>query len=317
MGKRKPLIILGIAAVVALAASALIYNWLQQKEAQAKAVPKIETQTVSVAVVPLPWGTVLTKEMIKPASFIKASLPQGVFPDPAALAGRVVIYPLTANELILESKLAPQNIKTGGVAAVINPKKRAVAVKVDKVIGVAGFIHPGNRVDVLVTVAPDRNLPPVTKTVLENVLVLATGGEVDRKGKEDKAVTTDVITLEVTPEEAEKLALASTEGKLQMALRNFNDTEPVYTRGTTLPVLMLSYTPKNPVPERGQKKVRRIVRAKPPAKAPPPAPPAIIRVEAPAPAPVAAPPPVPKPAPFVVELIKGSTRHEMKLERGE
>ena len=96
---------------------------------------------------------------------------------------------------------------------------------------------PGNRVDVLVTITPDRrgSSNPVTKIVLENILVLAAGPEVEKKGKEPTNV--NVITLEVTPEEAQKLALAATEGKLQLALRNFSDTEDVRTKGTTDPHL--------------------------------------------------------------------------------
>ncbi len=134
-------------------------------------------------------------------------------------------------------------MKVGGVAAVITPKKRAVAVKVDKVIGVSGYIHPGNRVDVLITLGTGKTYAPVTKTILENVLVLAVGSETkERKGFEEKSSPTDVITLEVTPEEAEKLALAATEGRLQLALRNFSDTENVVTQGTTLSTLLGSYS---------------------------------------------------------------------------
>ena len=116
-----------------------------------------------------------------------------------------------------------------------------MAVKVDPVIGVSGFIHAGNRVDVLVTIVPDKNASsnPVTKIVLENILVLAAGPDVEKKGKEPTNV--NVITLEVAPEEAEKLALAATEGKLQLALRNFNDTDDVRTKGTTVPILLASY----------------------------------------------------------------------------
>ncbi len=100
-----------------------------------------------------------------------------------------------------------------------------MGVKVDKVVGVSGFIHPGNRVDVLVTLSrSDRQNEPTTKIVLENILVLATGTELEKSGKQEKPAQVDVITLEVTPEEGEKLALAATEGKLQLALRNYSDT---------------------------------------------------------------------------------------------
>jgi pilus assembly protein CpaB len=125
------------------------------------------------------------------------------------------------------------------VAALVSPKKRAMGVKVDKVVGVSGFIHPGNRVDVLVTLSRgERAHEPMTKIVLENILVLATGTELEKSGKQEKPQQVDVITLEVTPEEGEKLALAATEGKLQLALRNYSDTANSETKGTTIPGLL-------------------------------------------------------------------------------
>ena len=119
MGKSKPFIVLGIAVIVALIASLLIYNWLQQK-GKAKE-PQLETQIISVAAADLPWGTVLSNGMVKRVPFLKGSLPPGYFSDPSSLMGRVVISPVKANEPILESRLAPTSIKTGGVAAVITP----------------------------------------------------------------------------------------------------------------------------------------------------------------------------------------------------
>ena len=239
MGKYKSFVLLGAAVIVALITSVLIYTSLQKKNQMAAA--PLPTQPVAVAVTDMAWGTALTKEMVKTVPYLKEHLPQGCSSDPASLVGRVLVYPVKANEPIFESRLAPTNIQTGGVAAVISPKKRAVAVKVDQVIGVSGFIHSGNRVDVLVTISPDKsNSNPVTKIVLENVLVLAAGPEVERKGKDPTPV--NVITLEVGPDEAQKLALAATEGKLQLALRNFNDTEDVQTKGTTIPILLASYS---------------------------------------------------------------------------
>ena len=110
----------------------------------------------------------------------KASLPQGTFHHPSDLAGRVLVTHVTANEPILPYKLAPLDVKDGGVAAVTDPSKRAMSIKVDDVVGVAGFINPGNRVDVLVTWRDDS---PMTKTVLQNVMVLATGTEIEAPGR--------------------------------------------------------------------------------------------------------------------------------------
>jgi len=225
----------------------LIYSSIQKKAGGEKGVV-LETQPIAIATVDLNWGTVVVKEMVKMEPYLKSSLPAGVYTDMGSLVGRVVVSSIRANEPFLESRVAPQTMKTGGVAAVISSKKRAVAVRVDNVIGVAGFIYPGNRVDVLVTLARGKTDQPITKMVLENVLVLATGSEVQRaKGKEEKASPVDVITLEVAPEEAEKLALASTEGKLQLALRSLTDTEEVLTKGQSIPTLLTSYSGAGPV----------------------------------------------------------------------
>lgn len=239
MEKYKPFVILGSAIIIALLTSILMYARLQ-KGAKPK-ILKLETQEVLVAMIDLSWGTAITEDMIKKEFYLKKSLPPGYYSNPSYLVGRIVLFPIKANEPILESRLAPRSIKTGGVAAVISHKKRAVAVKVDKPIGVAGFIQPGNRVDVLVTITTGKNPFSITKIVLENILVLAAGPETERKGKEEKPTDVENVTLEVTPEEAEKLALAVTEGKLQLALRNFSDTEDVITKGATIPSLLASY----------------------------------------------------------------------------
>jgi pilus assembly protein CpaB len=188
------------------------------------------------------WGTTINKQMVKTAPYLRKSLPEGYHTSTVSLENRVLVYPVKANEPIFESSLAPTSIKTGGMAAVVQPSKRAMAVKVDKVVGVSGFIFPGNRVDVLVTLQErGQQQNAITKIVLANLLVLATGTEVEKTSKQEKPAAVDVITLEVTPEEGEKLALAATEGKLQLALRNFSDTAEVSTRGTTIPVLLSSY----------------------------------------------------------------------------
>jgi pilus assembly protein CpaB len=241
MWKHKSFILLGSAILIALVTTVLVVRVLQRK-ALDKERASIETQPMAVAMADLSWGTSLTKDMIKVVPFPKDYVPPGCFSSAEGLAGRVLVYPVKMNEPIFESRLAPKTIQTGGVAALISPNKRAVAVKVDKIIGVSGFIHVGNRVDVLVTVATEKSSDPVTKIVLENILVLAVGPDVsvDKKGKESTPV--DVITLEVTPVEAEKLALAASEGKVQLALRNFNDTEDTFTRGMTIPSLLASYS---------------------------------------------------------------------------
>lgn len=244
--KQKPLLLFGCAVAIALVVTVLTYGWLKQSigsQAQAR-----ETQAVVVAAVDIPWGTSITAGMLKTTPFLKESLAPGYFADPTHVAGRTIVQPVKVGEPIFESKLAPTTVAAGGVAALVTLKKRAMAVKVDKVVGVSGFIHPGNRVDVLVTISKaDRANHPETKIVLENILVLATGTDLEKAGKQEKPAQVDVITLEVTPEEGEKLALAATEGKLQLALRNFADNSSVDTRGITIPSLLSkSAAPEKP-----------------------------------------------------------------------
>lgn len=284
MGKKGPVLVLGIGVVIALLVTVLAYNWLKTK-GKTQAVT-LETQDLAVASVDLPWGTVLNTQMIKGEPFLKKTLPAGSHVDIAALQGRVVLYPIKTNEPILESRLAPSSIKSGGLAAVVSKGKRAMAVRVDKVVGVSGFVFPGNRVDILVTMKTGggEGQNALTKMVLENVLVLATGPEVDTSGRQEKPTQVDVITLELTPEEGEKLALAASEGKLQLALRNLNDTADVFTRGATVPVLMGSF-------RGGSEKAPKVVRSGVPA--------------------------APKPRVVTVELIRGSQLSGVKFDKGE
>lgn len=253
--KQKPLFLFGLAIAIALVISTLTYGWFKQitqSQNQAR-----ETQPVVVAAVDLTWGTSLTGDMVKVVPYLKESLPGGYYSDVSGVNGRTIIYPVKAGEPIFESKLAPTTVSMGGVAAVVTPKKRAMGVKVDKVVGVSGFIHPGNRVDVLVTLSKnERQNSPMTKIVLENILVLATGTELEKTGKQEKPAQVDVITLEVTPEEGEKLALAASEGKLQLALRNFTDTDSSQTRGSTIPGLLAGQAAPQPAPKSGNKPVR-------------------------------------------------------------
>jgi pilus assembly protein CpaB len=145
MEKNRPMLLLAAAVIVALITSTMAYNWMKN-EASAKE-PNLQTVAVAVAATDLSWGTALNKELVKTTPFLKGSLPEGeYFSDASSLEGKVLIMPVKANEPIMRTRLAPDSVRTGGVAAVVDPNKRAMAVKVDKVIGVSGFVHPGNRV---------------------------------------------------------------------------------------------------------------------------------------------------------------------------
>ncbi len=252
MKRHKPAVLIALTVLVALATSFLVYNWLKARSI-AIASQRGEIVNVAVAVTDLSWGTVIKPEMVKTVPFLKGSLTAGFFSDPASITGRVVITPVKAEEPIFESRLAPSEITKGGVAAVISRDKRAMTVKVDKVKGVSGFIHPGNRVDVVATFRPNYSQMPVTLTVLENIPVLATGTETEIRNKQEKPVEVDVITLEVSPNEAEVLALSSTEGKLQLSLRNFSDTKNMATKGASVQSLIALLNGRQPTPQKKAK----------------------------------------------------------------
>jgi len=244
MGKWKAFGPIALALIIAVSGSSFLYKWLRS-QTTSKQIVKVESEAIPVAVsrVELPWGTKLESEMVKTTRFLKESLPEGYISDINMLKNRVLIAPVKPNEPITEHKLAPKDVTTGGVAAVIQQGKRAIAVKGDKVIGISGFINPRDRVDVLVTLTHPKTKEEVTKLVVENIPVLATGTQIQENGKGEPSPV-DVYTLEVTPEEGEKLALAASKGKLQFALRNVTDAENVVTRGATIPQTLSSLMPE-------------------------------------------------------------------------
>ena len=178
MGRLKAFVPFVLAVVVAFSAALLIYNWIKQKEnvpVISNIIPADKAHIV-LASSDLAWGTRISQDMVKTAPVGKDYSPEGAFSSPSALEGRILITPVKLNEAIIESKLAPKEVTTGGVSAVVTQGKRAVAVAGDKVIGLAGFIQPGNYVDILATVQDPQNEKfHFTTTVLENVRVLATG----------------------------------------------------------------------------------------------------------------------------------------------
>ena len=245
MGKWKALIPLALGLAIASLVGIFAYKWLNVQTTD-KEIANVESKAVSIAVAAadLSWGTKLAPEMIKTLPYLKESVPSGSFSDQESLKGRVLISPLKQNEPILERRLAPDSVTTGGVSAIVKPGKRALAVKGDKVIGLSGFIRPGNKVDVLVTITNPLNKKKITKTVLENILVLATGVETEENKEGGKPHSVDVYTLEVTPKEGEKLSLAANHGKLHFALRNVTDKETVLTNGASISGILASLRPK-------------------------------------------------------------------------
>ena len=247
MKRYRPFIFFGIAALLGLVTSILVFSWLQNEKNKLMAAPLALTKNVPVLVAnaDLAWGSKLTSEMMQVQEQPSDGLPEGHFAKPDEIKDRVLLVDLRRNEMVLESKLAPIGT-SGGVAAVTDVNKRAMSVKVDDVIGVAGFIKPADRVDVMVTIEPEAGKQghAIAKVILENVKVLAAGTQMERKGKDEEPKQVQVITVEVDVEEAEKLALASNQGKLRLALRNPLNSERVLTKGVQVGSLLNSYRPK-------------------------------------------------------------------------
>lgn len=259
MRRYRPFLLLGLAGIIAFSTSTLIYRWLRAQASEKPAAEAIaKTVGVGVANFDIPRGSTLTAEMVKTVQWPEDALPAGVFREDemASLVGRVAIVDVVQNEPVLTSKLAAADA-SGGVAALLDPTKRAMSVSVDEEVGVAGFVKPSDRVDLFVTVetaagGADQQPVAITKLVLANTLVLAIGTKLVRSEKEEEATPVKVLTLEVTPDEAEKLALASTMGKFRLALRSPLSKETALTKGATIDSLLASYQGTSGVAEEGQ-----------------------------------------------------------------
>src|ERR1700692_3278027 len=177
---------------------------------------------VIVAANDIQVGARIEEHDVRTAQFPASGLPGGAYSKRSQVLGRGVIIPIAKGEFILPSKLAPENAGSG-LPSLIPPGMRAVSVRVNEVVSVAGFVGPGTRVDILLTGTPNGSSESQTTTVLQNVAVIASGQRLERNASGD-AQNTPVITLLTTPEDAERLTLASSEGKIQLSLRNPLDT---------------------------------------------------------------------------------------------
>ncbi len=165
--------------------------------------------------------------------FSKESAPDGAFESPEKLVGRVAVTNLAVRDPIIETRLAPEGT-AGGLSAIIPEGYRAMTVKVDDVVGISGFIMPGTLVDVVVVIDPQdaaNQAGPISKIVLQNIKVLANGQNIDKPENQRDANSVKAVTLLVLPEQAEKLALATSEGKLQLVMRNSIDQGDEQTKG--------------------------------------------------------------------------------------
>jgi pilus assembly protein CpaB len=225
-----------VALFLASIAAYLVYNYLSTKEQEATKA-KLEVQQVVVAAKEIPFGQRIQAEDVKAIDWPKTSLPAGSASDPKAMTGRLTVANVPAGSPITESLLAPVNAETGVLSYIIPPGHRAITVAVNEVVGVAGFVLPNSIVDVVATVSRGggAGADRLSKIVLQKVKVLAVGQILEQK--EGKPVTVPTVTLDVTPVDAEKLAIAS-ENKVQLILRHLGDTEEVKTRGANVNTLL-------------------------------------------------------------------------------
>jgi pilus assembly protein CpaB len=268
MNTNRLLIGLVIALVVAFLLSSFVYKQFQK----ASVVKPTASQPLVVAAIPLPLGTRLDATNTRIIQWPSNQQVAGMFSRVEDVTNRAIITSLAENEPVLESKLAPKE-SGAGLSATIPEGMRAVSVAVNEVVGVAGFVIPGTMVDVLITgrgMGKDAIGGDITRTILENVRVLAAGQKVETD-REGKPQTVAVITLLVTPDEATKLVMGTLDGRVQLALRNTVDTKkndpPTIQQAELFTSNGPKLTIKHPVAGGGRKSVE-----------PPPPPPYVIEV---------------------------------------
>lgn len=282
-------------ALAALAVSAILTLFVY-RQLSARLRPELDEQQLQIIVAAqdLPMGTLLEETHLKKAPWAQGIPIEGAFENPEDVVGRGVIVPMVVNEPIIESKLAPKDAGAG-LSSAIPDGMRAVSLRVNDVVGVSGFTLPGSRVDVILAGSADgKSGIDISKVVLENVEILASGQSIQRdaRGEPQKV---NVVTLLVTPEQAQIVALATLDGQIRLALRNPLDVDqadpPPFRRAGLYTGSSEDATPPPP-PTAAQRQapVRRVRRAPPP------------------------PPPPPAPKIIEVELIQGNQRQTLKFE---
>lgn len=278
--KRTRLLLLATAALLLAAVTSYgVYQLLQRATAA-------EGQQIAVVVAAqdLPVGTLLERKHLKMERLGRSAVPQHAILKQELAEGRGLLYPIAANEVLIESKLASKDAG-GGLPSMIPEGFRAVSVKVNDVVSVAGFVQPGTRVDVLLTGSPDSTRQAenvTTTTVLENIQVLAAGTQLQQNAKGEPQ-SVPVITLLVSPEDAQRLTLAAAEGRIQLSLRN-----PLDRNASRPQAVRTSYLYNGAPPER-----KPAAKPKPVAK-------------------VTVPPPPPSQI-YMVEIIRGDRRDQTKF----
>ncbi len=251
MARIRIFVVLVLAVTVGGTLAFATYNYVQR--APATRTVSIPTKPVVVAAADLDVGADLGRNDVRLIDWPANAVPAGAISNPDEVIGRGLILPVIQNEPILPMKLASKEAGAG-LPPAIPPGLRAVSVRVNEVIGVAGYVLPGTHVDVVATVNPSQQQGDITsKVILTNVMVLAAGTKIERGDSDkNKPMPVSVVTLLVDPDESERLTLASTEGKIQLALRNPLDKATPTTRGIRPAVLLgVAATTPRPLVKRG------------------------------------------------------------------
>lgn len=258
--KPKTVFIVGfIALALAAAASISLFNYLKGQEKMVKGA--VATENVIVASVEIPVGTAINTTHLKTAAWPAANMPQGAFTAAEQVVGRQTLDRIMPGDPVTELKLIPREGVGGILTYKIPEGHRAMTVAVDQVSGVAGFITPGSMVDIVLTTTVPGAAQPVSKIVLQNVPVLAIAQMVEQQ-KDGQAVVVPTVTMDVTPEDAEKLAIASSQGKLQLVLRRAGDKDLAKTTGANISKVF-SGIPSAPQAPQVRKAVSPVKPAKP------------------------------------------------------
>jgi pilus assembly protein CpaB len=250
MRNRNSLIFMGLAIVLGLTAAFIARTRFEQNVTLVK--ESIPTTRVVVVKSEIPVGTAITAQHLDLVEWPTEFAPEGAFEQPETIHGRVPRRGLALGEPVLETALLPVG-SAAGLGALIGESRRAVSVKVDAVIGVAGFVTPGAHVDVLATLRRvDQAKPlPYSKVILENIAVLAIDQKLEDVGGSEPQLVS-VVTLEVDPKQAQKLIYSAHEGHLQLALRNPGDNESINT--TSVGVAEVLHNGKKAAPKRKARK---------------------------------------------------------------
>ncbi len=277
----RTLLVLAVALLAALGASYAAFIAIQRMPARKAEPTEVQAVVASRRVI---VGTMLTKADVKVIAWPAKSPVPGAFASIDKVVNRGAVVTIAENEPITEEKLAPLNAGAG-LPPTIKPGMRAISVKVNEVVGVAGFVVPGTRVDVVVAVDEQAQArEPMARVVVSNVEVLTAGTRIDQEKarKDGQPIPTTVVTLQVTPDDAEKITLASSKGRIMLTLRNPLDTDPSLTNGVKLASLL---GPAAPAP------IEKVVKGRK----------TMVKALAPAPQP-------PAPKPYTVETIRAAKR---------